>query len=382
VITGIPHYPEWVPRHAKSDSAGNPQAHRYRHFVPRHANVMGRALYEITWLLSASRSVRRAQADVAIGVIPSLSGGVLAYLASRWMRIPFGLLFQDTMGAAARQSGYAGAIRFARIASRAETFISRRARSVAIVTDGFRGYLEGLGVRPDRIRRVRNWTRWTQSNETLDQCRDRLGWGPEDFICLHAGNMGKKQALDNLVETALLLRGTGIRIVLAGGGNDRSRLVDLVRARKARNVSFVDVQPAGAYEGMLQAADLLLINQRHSVAEMSLPSKISSYLAAGRPIVAAVAEISDTAREIRDSRAGKIVPPGDHRGLADMLLSLRADPDERQRMASNGLAFVQASLRPERVLQSYDSFLTSLMRESVPTTQSAAMSLGNDADLR
>jgi hypothetical protein len=181
-------------------------------------------VYEATWLLSAGRAIGESPADVAIGVIPSLSGGVLAWLAQRRFRIPFGLIFQDLMSAAAQQSGYAGGSTLVKPARVLEGFLAQRAGAAA------------LGVRDERIFRVRNWTRPATSAESKNECRRRLGWSNADFICLHAGNMGVKQGLDTLLATAQLLGTERVRVVFAGSGNDRDRLEREARKRNLHNV--------------------------------------------------------------------------------------------------------------------------------------------------
>ena len=50
-------------------------------------------------------AVRMPQPDAVIGVVPSLSGGVVARAAAARFRVPYGLIFQDLVGAAAEQSG-------------------------------------------------------------------------------------------------------------------------------------------------------------------------------------------------------------------------------------------------------------------------------------
>src|SRR5205823_2099190 len=116
---------------------------------------------------------------------------------------------------------------------------------VAVISDGFREYLQRLGVPELRIHSVRNWAWFTPPTETRRESRARLGWAPSDFVCLHAGNMGQKQGLDNLLEAARLLQDDGIRIVLSGDGNDRSRLIARSKTLRLRNVSFLGLQPAG-----------------------------------------------------------------------------------------------------------------------------------------
>src|SRR5438094_1872688 len=75
VVTGVPHYPEWR-RHRIPNQrlVTNPTVSRYLHYVPKRPNAVGRMLYELTWLLSASRSLANDRPDAVIGIVPSLSG--------------------------------------------------------------------------------------------------------------------------------------------------------------------------------------------------------------------------------------------------------------------------------------------------------------------
>jgi colanic acid biosynthesis glycosyl transferase WcaI len=361
VITGLPHYPEWRRRPAGSDRIGNPRVRRYRHFVPRRPTVAARALYEATWLLSAGCAIRGSPADVAIGVIPSLSGGVLAWLAQRRLRIPFGLIFQDLMSAAAQQSGYGGGPALVRPTRVLEGFLARRAGAIAIVAEGFRDYLAALGVRDERIFRVRNWTRPAARAESKDECRRRLGWSSADFICLHAGNMGVKQGLDTLLATAQLLGRERVRVVLAGSGNDRDRLEREARKRNLHNVSFIDLQSESLYESMLQSADVLILNQRASIEGMALPSRLTSYFASGRPVLAAVSAVSEAAREMRTAGGGMVVAPEAPDQLAKAVLALRDDPARARGFGENGLAYSTQHLGQQSALPEFDRFLRFLV---------------------
>src|SRR6202011_3542066 len=143
----------------------------------------------------------------------------------------------------------------------------------------FAPYLAAGGVNPMRIQTVRNWARPTPRTESREEVRRRLAWPADAFVCLHAGNMGQKQALDNVLDAAAILAKERIRIVFAGDGNDRARLLKRSQALGLSNVSFMDAQPPGQYEALLEACDVLLVNQRPSVDQMALPSKLTSYFA-------------------------------------------------------------------------------------------------------
>src|SRR5207248_3035673 len=142
VITGLPHYPEWRRGQAPSNGSLNPRVSRQWHYVPRKPTATGRMLYEFSWLVSGTRALAVRRPQVVIGVIPSLSGGVLAWLAGRKFRAPVGLIFQDLMGPAAAESGYRGGRPVAGVTRSTEAFIARKADAVATISDGFSAYLQ------------------------------------------------------------------------------------------------------------------------------------------------------------------------------------------------------------------------------------------------
>jgi colanic acid biosynthesis glycosyl transferase WcaI len=362
VITGLPHYPQWRRGQVSSNGSSNPSVSRHWHFIPRKPTALGRVVYEASWLASGTRALVVSRPEVVIGVIPSLSGGVLAWLAGRKFGVPMGLIFQDLMGPAAAQSGYRGARRVAGLARRTEGFVARKADAVATISDGFRAYLEEAGVPANRIHRVRNWTRVGARGETSDETRARLGWAETDYVCLHAGNMGQKQGLDTVLDSARHIIDDNVRIVLAGDGNDRSRLVARVQAEGICKVSFISLQEPRKYEAMLRAADLLLLNQRGSVAEMSLPGKLASYFTAGRPVLASVANHSPSAAEVRAARAGVVVEPDDGRALAAGIMRFKSDPLLGTNMGRRGQLYAMRWLTSTAALRNYDQFLQTLLR--------------------
>lgn len=341
----------------------NLSVRRYSHFIPTRPSAMGRMVYEISWLVSASRGVVTTPVDAAIGVVPTLTGGVLAYLAARRFGAKMGLIFQDLMGLAASQSGYQGGRRVAGVTTRVEGFLARRADQIAVISDGFRPYLEQLGVSESRVTRVRNWSHLDAPTESVDQTRARLGWAPSDFICLHAGNIGRKQGLDNLLDAARLTSDSQVRFVIAGEGNDRERLVQGAKALHLDNVSFIPLQPAGQFESMLQAADVLVLNQRGTVADFALPSKLSAYLLAGRPVVAALALGSAAASEFTVADGGVAVPPDNPAALVEAITRLKTSPETAQRMGVQGRAYALQNLVAGQALAQYDVFIDRLLED-------------------
>ena len=233
VLSGMPHYPEWrVAPGYRGAWRGRERRRdgvtvlRRAHYVPEHQSALRRAVYEGTFLLNAVLS-RTDRPDAVLGVVPSLGGGVAARIAAARGRAAYGIIIQDLISAAAVQSGIAGGPRVAAFTRRIERFVLARATVVAPVAEAFRPGLAELGVDAERIVALPNWSHLSASTADREHTRQSLGWRPDEFIALHAGNMGLKQGLDQLIEAARIVERDRlpIRFVLMGEGSQRASLV-------------------------------------------------------------------------------------------------------------------------------------------------------------
>jgi glycosyltransferase involved in cell wall biosynthesis len=367
VLTAMPSYPLWKVfdgyrgalrrRHVERGV----DVRRFRVYVPQMQSAPRRAAYEFSFLAHAStHGPLGAPPDVVLGVTPSLSGALLAWFESRRYGCPFGLLIQDLMGPAAAESGISGGSSVAALTGKLERRVVRAANRVGVISDGFRSYLERSGVDPKKIVLLRNWVHLAPVSETRERTRAALGWPTDTRIILHTGNMGLKQGLENVLAAARLGADTlpNTRFVLQGDGNQRSFLE--VVAAGAANVEFRDFVDDAAYSNVLAAADVLLVNERASVIDMSLPGKLTSYFASGRPVLAAVPTTGSTAREVTSAGAGLVVPPEDPLALLAALQRLDDDRNLERRFGEAGKAYAEADLRPSICLAQIETFVTGL----------------------
>jgi glycosyltransferase involved in cell wall biosynthesis len=369
VLAGMPHYPGW---RVAADYAGQKslveirngvEVRRRSHYVPAKQSALKRGLYEATSLRMAMDLTKIRRPDAVLGIVPSLSGGIVARAAAMRFRVPYGLIFQDLVGQAAGQSGVAGGGHVAGVVRAAEGWTARGASAVGVIAEGFRPYLESLGVDPARIRRLRNWTHTGVATIDRASVRAQLDWPEVAVVCLHAGNMGYKQGLESVVEAARLSQQarSPLLFVLIGDGNQRTALARLAAKYALTNVRFLPLQPAATFSSVLAAADILLVNQRGSVDDMSLPSKLTSYVASGRPIVVAAAAHSETAREVSWSSSGLVVRPDDPRALIDGLVRVAGDAGLRVHMAESARTWAAGTLSEEVALRGYEQLLASVL---------------------
>jgi colanic acid biosynthesis glycosyl transferase WcaI len=114
--------------------------------------------------------------------------------------------------------------------------------------------------------------------------------------------------------------------------------------------------------GQVQAiADVSIVTIRPDAEQMSVPSKVLGYMAAARPVLAAAADTSETARFVRESGAGIVVPPGDPQAISSAILDLLDRPLEAREMGNRGRKFLEENLTREHVCRGYNDFFLKLL---------------------
>lgn len=372
VLTAYPHYPWWrvldgYRGFTRSEVINGVPVSRRRHFVPRRHNTLSRSISEVTFGVRALFA-RWGRPDVIVLVSPALISSRMAAVRARWLRIPTIVWVQDIYTLGIRETGGGGLS--ARLVASIERGLANSASRVIVIHERFRRMLrDDLGVVvPLDI--VRNWSHIAPV-ERSEATREKLGWGVDEFIVLHAGNMGAKQGLENIVHAAREAerRGSRVRFVLLGDGNRRAALEAI---GPSTHLQYVDPLPDGEFEKALASADALIVNELPGMTEMSVPSKLTSYFATGLPVIAAVDESSITHDEVQDSGAGECVPAGDPAALVDAAERLAADPVLRASFGAAGRAYRERHLTERAAVTAFaDALRASVSPASGETPESS-----------
>ncbi len=248
-----------------------------------------------------------------------------------------------------------------RVAGVVEGWLLRRADAVVAIHPAMADRMvSDLGVERHRIHVVPNWSHITVEAVDVAKVRASHGWSPQDYIVLHAGNMGSKQGLSNVVDAALVAqeRGSNVKFVLLGDGADRSRLEAL--AGNCTHVAFIDPLPGDGFTAALQAADALLVNELPRVKEMAVPSKLTSYFAAHRPVIAATEPTGIVASIMQSSGAGPVVQGGEPEQLLAAAEQLSSKSSASNQAAAAGYAYFEENLSAEGAMRSFDAILSSV----------------------
>ncbi|MDM8006733.1 MAG: glycosyltransferase family 4 protein [Phycisphaerae bacterium] len=365
VLTGFPNYPGgriyegYRIRLLQTEMMEGIPVYRFPIYPSHDRSSMKRTLCYCS--LSASMAVMAPwlvrKADVAyVAQGPATLG--LPATVLRWLRgIPFVYNIQDlwpdtlvSTGMFSKGRGYTLVDHWCRQ-------VYRQAARIVVIAPGMKRLLQERGVPEHKIEVIYNWCDEAligggQADPGLKQ---RLGMEGK-FNVVFAGNMGKAQAMDAVIEAAGLVGevNSEIQFVFIGSGVEVDRLKQRACELNLHNVLFHRRKPVSEIGAILRAADVLLVHLRKDpLFAATIPSKTQAYLALGRPILMAVE--GDASDLVRAARAGECCTPQDPRAIADAALRLFHLPaQERKQIGENGAAFYQRELAFPVAVQRYE----------------------------
>lgn len=287
---------------------------------------------------------RRERFDLAYVYHPPITVGLAAALAGLVRRLPFVLDVQDLWPDTLSATGMRGGQRLAPIVGSVCRFVYARAAAIVVQSDGIGRRLVARGVSAGRIVTVYNWARHEYPEAVATQ-------GGRTTL-VYAGNFGPAQALVTLMDAAALLERdrSDVEILLYGDGIEDDALRARARALGLSNLRFAGRVSQDEIAHMFARADALLLHLADDpLFEVTVPSKLQAYLAAGRPIIAGLA--GEGAGLLRASGAAFVAAPGDPQALAALMRNF-ADlaPSERAAMGLAGRYYYQRTFAFERGL--------------------------------
>jgi colanic acid biosynthesis glycosyl transferase WcaI len=388
IITAFPYYPEWRVLDGyrgqmfQKERIHDVEVRRVWHFVPsRGSNLLQRLAHDLSFTVSAFLAgLFAGEFDLIYCVCPPPMLAIAAYVLARMRNKPYAIKLTDLASDAALATGILKEGAAIRIARAIEKFVYRRAERVVCLCQGFIEKLIARGVSPEKLKLIPDWadTQGVYPMAGATVFRKANDLAQDQFLVVHTGNMGKKQDLMNVVRAAELSQETpDLTWLLVGNGEERGALDQEIRRRKLRNIRLLPLQPAEGLAEMYAAADVLLLNQKAAVQDSVIPSKLLTYMSAGRAVLAAVSEKSEAAQHIRRAQCGLLVPAEVPKALADAVLALRRDSALRQQSGANGRRYAELHFTRQRVLREYGAFFSSFSGEQeappeIPTHAAAS----------
>jgi colanic acid biosynthesis glycosyl transferase WcaI len=370
IVTALPWYqhhrvePGWTGRLVRNEDTEWGRITRVHPFPTDKGNVTARALAfgGFTALAAAMAAASPTRPDAVLAMSPPLTLGLAGWTVARLRGAPFVFNIQDVFPDVAVELGMITNPTVIQVAERLERITYKLADAVTVLSDDLRDNVVAKlrGHRPDRVRVIPNFvdTVRIRPGERENAYRAEHGLGGKTVV-MYAGNVGFSQSLDLVLSAATALADDpDVVFVINGGGSARPGLER--QAKGLANVRFIDMQPKDRLPELLAAADVHVVPLKRGLARSSVPSKLYSILAAGRPIVASVDPGTEVANVVDRAGAGIAVPPDDPEAFTKAVSRLVSAPEEAAAMGASGRAFVERWASPAAVAEQYDRLFAEL----------------------
>lgn len=175
----------------------------------------------------------------------------------------------------------------------------------------------------------------------------------ETFEFMFAGNIGSIQNVDTIIKAAELLKDEPVRFHIVGSGSDLERLKKI--GDHVENVVFYGRRPLEEMPTFYKKADAMLITlQADSVLSMTLPGKVQSYMAVGKPIIGAIN--GETRRVIEEAKCGYCGSAEDAAELANNIRLFIENP-EKEIMGKNARVYYEKHFEQKEFMDRLEAYL-------------------------
>jgi glycosyltransferase involved in cell wall biosynthesis len=238
-----------------------------------------------------------------------------------------------------------------------ERRVLRQSAQVVLISEDFMRPLKQFGVAPTKVTVIPNWGALNSiplRPKTNDWARRH---GLEDkFVFLYSGTLALKHNPDRLWALAEAFRNDpDVAVVIAAAGVS----VDALKARNAHepqaNLHFLPLQPVEDFPDLLGAADVVIALLENDAGEFSVPSKVLSYLCAGRPILLSAPKGNMAAAIVERADAGLVVPATDEPEFLAAAKRLHGESGLRARLGASGRRYAEATFEIEAVADQFEA---------------------------
>jgi len=290
------------------------------------------------FFLAIFASFRIKSAELVVTLTdPPIIGFVGLWIARRF-KIPLVISVRDLFPEAARGLGSRQNYLMNLILDYANRFLLKKADWVVALGNQMRDKLiKEKGVPHNRISIIYDWADTRNIKPSpKDNSFSRAQKINDNFVVMYAGNIGASSGLTMLVEAANLLRDySDMLFVFIGEGIMKNNLMELARQYKLENTRFFSFQPRNILSEVFSSADIFVIALKEDLSGYSVPCKLYSIMASGRPYVASVGKNCEVSQMTAEFDSGVIAESQNSRALADKILYLYANKEARGKLGEN-----------------------------------------------
>ena len=227
---------------------------------------------------------------------------------------------------------------------------------ILIQSPNFKSYIKKQGVAENKIIYYPYYAE--EFYKVVKKDKSYIKQFPKGFNLVFAGNIGIAQGFDTIVSAFEMLKDYNINLVIIGDGRDKIRLQKKIKEKGiTEKFHFLGSYPPNEMPYYFSCADGLLISlKKADIFSYTIPSKLQSYLACGKPIIGSLDGIGN--KIITESNSGFTSSAGNHQLLADNILKLyNLSEADKLKLSNNALNYFESNFNKENLLERIEHIL-------------------------
>ncbi|MCI5749851.1 glycosyltransferase family 4 protein [Clostridium perfringens] len=364
VLTGLPNYPEgkiykgysWFKKGVKEYNGIKIMRVP---MIPRGKNSsMMLALNYVSFMVNASLKaltlIGKKYDRVFVFQVSPITSAVPAIILSKLKKIPSYIYIQDLWP----ETFYSIInIKNKKIRSKMKNICNKIYNSfdkLLIASKGYEDILLKEGFKKEKFEYFPQWAEDFYSESLKKVSENRI------FTVTFAGNIGKAQSVKTIIEAANLAKeNKNIKWQIIGDGSEFENIKYLVKKYSLENtVDLLGRKPAKDMPKYFSSSDGLIVTLKNEeILKVTLPAKVQSYMAAGKPIIAAIS--GEGSRTIKESKSGLVGEAEDYKALYENVIKLYdMNENERIRIGNNGKEFFKENFTRDKLLNQLEVIMS------------------------
>lgn len=332
--------------------------------IPRRNNsklrlVMNYASFVMTAGLYGLLKCRQHYDAILVYGMSPITQAIPAILLKRLTKSPLVLYVQDLWPESLQAVGAIISPRLLNLVKRMVRWIYQNSDRILVQSSGFVSPITTLGTRNEKITYLPNSTEDFYRPLSAAEAIDEKKLMPNGFRIVFAGNLGLAQDFPTIINCARQLKNTPeIKFIFIGDGTERKNIAKDIKKYALEETCFMlGRYPAEKMPHFFAHADALLVTLKDKkIFEYTIPSKLQSYFACQKPVIAALK--GSGAEIIHQANAGFVCSPGDATGLSDIILQLYSlNAQDRLQLGVNGKRYFDKYFSRQEVMDRLEAAL-------------------------
>jgi len=334
------------------------------------SNILGRLLNEITFIVSLIFALLFSHLEKGVFLIvtnPPLLP-VVGLILKRIKKIPYIYLVYDIYPDIAVKLGYLSPnstlTRFFETVNR-RAFVN--ADKIIVLGEYMKDIIGQKLVKYTQcLNKIEVIHNWADERQIFTVLKDSNWFIKEHglegkFVVLYSGNLGISHPLEFVVEVANKLKDKDIIFLFIGNGGKKPILEKMTKDMELNNVKFLPYQDKEVLSYSLSSGDVAIITMEEGIEGLSVPSKLYSFLAAGRPILGIVSKKSEVALIVEKANCGYIIEQSDVDKLYSAIESLYNNPKLLFELSGNARKLFESNFTRNRMTKRYFDVISSVL---------------------